>query len=76
MAYIRKNVSIKREQFKQLLSYVLQVTESVEVLKEKNDKKTNLTDWIKALKIHSDILEKYITQIAVQNNLRDFLYYK
>lgn len=69
MAYIKKNATIKREEFRQLIAYILQVKETVETLQERNTKQFNISPWLEALQIHMDILDRYANQLAVRNNI-------
>ncbi len=71
MGYIKKNVTMKRDEFKQLFVYFLQVKETVDTLQERNTKQFNISHWIEALQIHTEILDKYINKIADQNHIND-----
>ena len=59
MAYKKKMVTIKKDDFSQLVIYIDQVLEIVDVLHERNSKYLNLNDFLKALEVYADFLKRY-----------------
>ena len=69
MAYKKKMVSIKKDDFSQLIIYIDQMLETVNVLQERNYKHLNLNDFLKALEIYGEILKNYRNKLIEQYKL-------
>ena len=76
MTYKRKTATILREDFEQLVLYIQQVTETVEILRNRYNKNFKFDDWLTALEVHADFLSKHLEKIFLKNGYqenKDFL---
>ena len=71
MTYRRKTVTIKREEFNQLILYIQQVTETVDILKERYNKNFKMENWFAALEVHTEFMTKYLGKLVRENGYKE-----
>ena len=73
MVYKRKTVTVKREDFSQLILYIQQVEETISVLRCRRQAEFKLDDWLTAIEIHAEFMLKQLNKITQENGYEEHL---